>query len=87
MSQADPKMALNDPHFLVFTPLYNLFPWSVGWPSDFFFFNIILFILLIFGCTGSFLLRGLFSRCSEQGLLFVVVGELIVVASLVEHGL
>ena len=37
VSQADPKMALNDPHFLMFTPLYNLFPLSVGWPNDFFF--------------------------------------------------
>ena len=45
VSQADPKMALNDPHFLVFTPLYNLFPWSVGWPSDFFFFFLIKFDL------------------------------------------
>ena len=25
--------------------------------------------LFIFGCTGSSLLRGLFSSCSEQGLL------------------
>ena len=55
-----------------------------------FFFNIILFIYFAyFGCTRSLLLRGLFSSCSEQGLLFVVVGELLtVVASLVvEHGL
>ena len=40
--------------------------------------------LLIFGCTGSSLLRGLFSSCSKQGLLFIVVhGLLISVASLV----
>ena len=49
----------------------------------FFFFN-----LFIFGCVGSLLLRADFS-CGERGLLFVVVGGLLIaVASLVaEHGL
>ena len=44
----------------------------------------------IFGCVGSSLLRaGFFSSCSERGLLFVAVPELLIaVASLVaEHGL
>ena len=31
------------------------------------FYNFI--YLLVFGCTGSLLLGGLFSNCSEQGLL------------------
>ena len=51
---------------------------------------IYLFIyLFIFGCAGFLLLKGLFSSCSEQGLLFIAVhGLLIAVASLVtEHGL
>ena len=40
--------------------------------------------LICFGCAGSFLLHGLFSTCSEWGLLFVLVqGLLIAVASLV----
>ena len=44
--------------------------------------------LFILGCTGSLLLHT-DSSCSEQGLLFIAVHELlIVVASLiVEHGL
>ena len=43
--------------------------------------------LFIFGCTGSLLLCGLLSSCSEQGLLFVTA-HFIGVASLVaEHRL
>ena len=53
------------------------------------FFKNLFMCLFIFGCVGSSLLRGLFSSCGEQGLLFIVVhGLLIAVASLVvEHGL
>ena len=53
----------------------------------FIYLKIILFIF-IFGCAESLLLCGLFSSCSEWGLLLVTVsGLLIVVASLVvEHG-
>ena len=65
------------------------------WPFFLFFFKgnfifIYLFIyLFIFGGIGSSLLRGLFSGCGEQGLLFIAVcGLLIAVASLVvEDGL
>ena len=51
-------------------------------------FNII-FIYFIFGSVGSVLLCAGFSLVSSNGLLFVVVlGLLLVVASLVvEHGL
>ena len=51
----------------------------------FFFFKFIVF----FGCAGASLLHGLFSSCSEWGLLPVAVcGLLNAVASLVvEHGL
>ena len=46
------------------------------------------FYLFIFGCAGSLLLCRLCSGCSEQGLLIVVSGLLIAVASLVvEHRL
>ena len=39
--------------------------------------------LFIFGCAGSSLLHGLFSSCSEQGLIVIAVDKLlIVVASL-----
>ena len=53
------------------------------------FFKIILFIYLFSGCAGSSLRCGLFSSCSEWGLLFLAVrGLLITVAFLVvEHGL
>ena len=39
--------------------------------KNYYYFKIILFIylLFIFGCAGSSLLRGLFSSCSELGLL------------------
>ena len=52
----------------------------------FFFFKTI--HLLIFGCAGSLLCHTAFSSCSKQGLLFLAVhGLLIVAASLVvEHG-
>ena len=49
-----------------------------------------LFIYLFIGCVGSSLLHAGFpSSCSEQGLVFVAVHELLIaVASLVaEHGL
>ena len=48
--------------------------------------NIILFI---FGCARSSLLCGLFSSCSEWGLLFIAVHRLLIaVASLIaDHGL
>ena len=47
------------------------------------------FYLFIYGSAGSLLLRGLFSSCGEQGVLFTAVhGLLTVVASLfVEQGL
>ena len=53
-----------------------------------FFFNLFLFIYLWL-CWVFVAACGLFSSCSERGLLFVAVcGRLIVVASLVaEHGL
>ena len=58
----------------------------------FFFFSLNLlfvFYLLTFACTGSSLLRRLFSGCGEWGVLVIVVHRLlIVVASLiVEHRL
>ena len=59
---------------------------------SFFFLNK--FIYLFIGCIGSslplsFLVARVFSRCSERGLLFIVVRVLLIaVASLVaEHGL
>ena len=57
--------------------------------SVFLHINLFILFILIFGCVGSLLLRGAFSSCGEQGLLFVAVrGLLIAVASLVvEHGL
>ena len=47
------------------------------------------FCLVILGCAGSLLLHELFSSCSEQGLLCIVVHQLLIaVASLVaEHRL
>ena len=54
------------------------------------FFKIILFYLFYFWLRWVFVaVQGLFSSCSERGLLFVVVrGLLIAVASLIaEHGL
>ena len=39
-------------------------------------FNILLFI---FGHAGSSLLRGLFSSCREQGLLFLTLRQLLTV--------
>ena len=51
-------------------------------------FCILLVYLFIFGHAGSSLLCRLFSSCSEQGLLFLVVHWLpIAMASLVEHRL
>ena len=52
-------------------------------------FNFLNKFLFIFGCAGCLFLRGLFSSCSEQGMLCVVVlGLLIPVAFLVaEHRL
>ena len=32
-----------------------------------------MFFVCLFGCAGSSLLQGLFSSCSEQGLLFLEV--------------
>ena len=48
-----------------------------------------LFIYFIFGCIrSSFLHTGFLSSCGKQGLLFVAVRGLLVVASLVaERGL
>ena len=52
--------------------------------TQFSFFKI-LFIYFIFGCSGSLLLRGLFSSCGEQGLPCLVGhGLLISVASRVQ---
>ena len=52
----------------------------------FFFFNFYLFYFWL--CWIFVAARGLFSGCGERGLLFVAVrGLLIVVASVVEHGL
>jgi len=47
------------------------------------------YFLFIFGCTGSLLLQGLFSRCGKRELLFVAVHRLLtVMASLaVKHSL
>ena len=43
---------------------------------------------MYFGCAGSSLLRGLFSGCTEWGLLFAVVFRLLTaVASVAEHRL
>ena len=49
----------------------------------------ICFYLFVFGCAESLLLRGLFSSCSKQGLLFTDVHQLLIAgASLVaEHRL
>ena len=48
--------------------------------------KMILFIY--FGCAGSSLLHGLFSGCTEWGLLFAVVCRLpTAVASVAEHRL
>ena len=44
--------------------------------------NILLFI---FGCSGSSLLRGLFSSCGESGVLFLVVRRLFI-ALVAAHG-
>ena len=62
-------------------------PLSLAPGPSFFFFLI--YLLFIFGCIGSLLLRTAFSSCGERGLLFVAVhGLLIVVASIVvEHRL
>ena len=50
----------------------------------FFFYNFK--NLFIFGCAGSLLLHGLFSSCSEQGLLFIALHRLLIeVASFVEE--
>ena len=43
--------------------------------------------LFTLGCAGSLLLHRLFSSCDEWGLLVVVRGLLIAVASLVKHRL
>ena len=53
-----------------------------------FFFNN-LKNLYIFGCAGSLLLCGLFSSCSEQRLLFIVLRRLLtaVASPAVEHRL
>ena len=46
------------------------------------------FYLLICACAASSFLHGLFSSCSDWGLLLVAVHRLIAVASLAgEHGL
>ena len=50
---------------------------------------LFIYLLFIFDCIGSSLLRVAFSSCGERGLLFVAVCRLLIaVASLVvEHGL
>ena len=54
----------------------------------FFFFKLIYFIYLLLDALGLHCCARAFSSCGEQGLLFVAVqGLLIVVASLVEHGI
>ena len=56
----------------------------------FFFINLFIIYLFIFGCVGSSLLHvRAFSSCGERELLFIVVrGLLTAVASfVVEHGL
>ena len=56
---------------------------SIHLLKKFIFFVILSILLIYLGCTGSPLLRGLFSACGERGL-----GLLVAVASLVaEHGL
>jgi len=54
-----------------------------------YFFFFLIQVLFIFDCTGSSLLRGLFSSCGEWGFLSSAVHQLLTaVASLVvEHGL
>ena len=47
------------------TSLFHFLGWSLGqWAEEGSFIY-----LFIFGCAGSLLLRGLFSGCTEQGLL------------------
>ena len=64
---------------------WNLYP--LHWQAHFFFNN--LKNVYIFGCAGSLLLCGLFSSCSEQRLLFIVLRRLLtaVVSPVVEHRL
>ena len=62
-------------------------PVSPALAGSFFFNN--LKNVCIFGCAGSLLLCGLFSSCSEQRLLFIVLRRLLtaVVSPVVEHRL
>ena len=41
-------------------------------------FFLKLFFSFAFGCAGSLLLRGLFSSCSERGLLFIALCRLLI---------
>ena len=52
-------------------------------------FHLLNNYLFIFGCAGSLLLLGLFSSCSERGLLSRAVCRLLILAAslAVEHGL
>ena len=53
--------------------------------DDKFFILNIFYILFIFGCAGSSLLRRLFSSCGQQGYSLVVVCRLpLAVASLLQ---
>ena len=66
-----------------------MFHTSAAFHRRFFFYKFILFYLFYFWLHWVFVaVRGFFSGCGEQGLLFVAVLRLpIVVASLVaEHG-
>ena len=89
------KLVKRTEHHLAWGFLWTLSEcvWTRVCVCVFFFFlkSLILFIylLIIFGCVGSLLLRAGFSSCGERGLLFVAVcGLLIAVDTLVaEHGL
>ena len=40
--------------------------------------NYLFTYLFVLGCVGSLLLHGLFSNCSEQGLLFIALHRLLI---------
>ena len=62
--------------------------WSHLFLILFFFFSFYLFIYLFLAALGLRCCVRAFYSCSEQGLLFIAVQGLIVVASLIaEHGL
>ena len=61
---------------------------SIGLQCLFFFFFLVKFYLFHFSLCWVFVAMQAFSSCRDEGLLlFLVQGLLIVVASLVEHGL